>query len=172
MILIHNRLLVGFWSKIILCYCKNASAYNSSIVFLYQISLFSGFYCIYHYNDVIMGTVASQITSLAIVYSGADQRKHQSSESPAFVREIHRRPVNSPHKWPLTRKMFPFCDVIMRVQVSSDNWFCFPHKNPPSISLRVGICFVDCNKCFLPNIFLLHVECGIAFSTMVDYRLC
>ena len=47
------------------------------------------------------------------VYSGADQRKHQSSASLAFVREIHRGPVNSPHKWPITRKMFPFDDVIM-----------------------------------------------------------
>ena len=60
---------------------------------------------------------ASQITSLTIVcsavYLGADQRKHQSSASLAFVRGIHRRPVNSPHKWPVTRKMFPFDDVIM-----------------------------------------------------------
>ena len=64
-----------------------------------------------------MGTIASQITSLASVYStvwlGADQRKHQSSASLAFVRGIHRRPVNSPHKGPVTRKMFPFDDVIM-----------------------------------------------------------
>ena len=30
-----------------------------------------------------------------------------------FVRGIHRRPVNSPHKWPVTRKMVPFDDVIM-----------------------------------------------------------
>ena len=70
-----------------------------------------------HYNDVRMGAMASQITSLTIVYwsvySGADQRKHQSSASLAFVRGIHRRPVNSPHKWPATRKMFPFDDVIM-----------------------------------------------------------
>ena len=47
-----------------------------------------------HYNDVIMGTMASQITSLTIVYStvysGAHQRKHQSSASLAFVRGIHR----------------------------------------------------------------------------------
>ena len=43
----------------------------------------------------------------------ADQRKHQSSASLAFVRRIHRRPVNSPHKWPVTRKMFSFDDVIM-----------------------------------------------------------
>ena len=70
-----------------------------------------------HYNDVIMGAIASQITSLTIalftVYSGADQRKHQSSVSLAFVRGIHRWPVNSPHKWPVTRKMLPFDDVIM-----------------------------------------------------------
>ena len=71
----------------------------------------------FHYNDVIMGTIASQITSLtivySIVYSDADQRKHQSPASLAFVRGIHRGPVNSLHKWPVTRKMFPFDDVIM-----------------------------------------------------------
>ena len=70
-----------------------------------------------HYNDVIIGAIASQITSLtiaySIVYSDADQRKHQSSTSLDFVRGIHRGPVNSPHKWPVTRKMFPFDDVIM-----------------------------------------------------------
>ena len=70
-----------------------------------------------HYNDVIMGTMASQIDSLTIVfstvYSDADQRKNQSSASLAFMRGIHRGPVNSPHKWPVTRKMFPFDDVIM-----------------------------------------------------------
>ena len=57
-----------------------------------------------------MGATASQITSLIIeyttVYSGAGPRKHQSSASLAFVGEIHRWPVNSPHKWPVTRKMF------------------------------------------------------------------
>ena len=70
-----------------------------------------------HYDDVIMTMLESQITSLtvvySIVYSGVHQRKHQSSASLAFVREIHRGPVNFPHKWPVTRKMFPFDDVIM-----------------------------------------------------------
>ena len=65
-----------------------------------------------------MDAMASQITSLTIVYStvysGADKRIHQSSASLAFVRGIHRGPANSPHKWPVTRKMFPFHDVIMR----------------------------------------------------------
>ena len=73
-----------------------------------------------HYNDVIMGVIASQITSLTIVcskvYSGADQRKHDSSGSLAFVQGIHRGPVNSPHKWPVTRRMFPFhVDVMTTV---------------------------------------------------------
>ena len=70
-----------------------------------------------HYSDVIMGTMTSQITSLTIVYStvylGADQRKRPCFASLAFVRGIHRWPVNSPHKRPVTRKMFPFDDVIM-----------------------------------------------------------
>ena len=74
-----------------------------------------------HYGDVVMSAIASQITSLAIVYStvylDADQRKHQSSASLAFVRGIHRGPVNSPHKWTVTRKMFPFDDVIMQIMV-------------------------------------------------------
>ena len=55
-----------------------------------------------HYGDVTMGAMASQITCVSIVYlgvcSGTDQRKHQSSASLAFVRGIHRRPVNSPQK--------------------------------------------------------------------------
>ena len=71
----------------------------------------------YHYNTVIMGAIASQITSLttvySILYSDADETKHQSYAPLAFVRGIHRGPVNSPHKWPVTRKMFPFDDVIL-----------------------------------------------------------
>ena len=74
-------------------------------------------YRLYHYSDVITTTVASQMNSLtvvySIVYSEADQRKHQSSASLVFVRGIHRWPVNSPHREPGTRNMFPFDDVIM-----------------------------------------------------------
>ena len=65
-----------------------------------------------------MSEMASKIPSVSIVYStvcsGADQRKHQSSVSLVFVRGIHLWPVNSPHKGPVTRKMFPFDDVIIR----------------------------------------------------------
>ena len=54
-----------------------------------------------HQSDVIMSAVASQITRVLTDYStvcsGADQRKHQSSPLLAFLRGIHRWPVNSPH---------------------------------------------------------------------------
>ena len=73
--------------------------------------------------DVIISLTASQITGVSVicwtVVSGADQRKHQSSPSVAFVRGSHRWPVNSPHKRPVTRKMFPFDYVIMTC-------FCLP----------------------------------------------
>ena len=82
--------------------------------------------CVHHYNDVRMGAIESQITSLTIVYStvysGTYQRKHQSSASLAFVRRVQRWPVNSPHKGPVTRKRFPFDDVIMILWGIWGNW--------------------------------------------------
>ena len=80
-------------------------------------ALISMVFMIIHHNGVIMNSMASQIWSLTIVHStvssGADHRKHQSSALLAFVRGIHRSPLNSPHKGPVTRKMFPFDDVII-----------------------------------------------------------
>ena len=67
--------------------------------------------------------MAYQITAVSIVCStvcsGADQRKQQSSASLAFVRGILRSPVDSPHKGPVKRKMIPFDDVILLVDVLS-----------------------------------------------------
>ena len=64
-----------------------------------------------------MSTMASQITSLTIVYSTVYARcrskKLQTSASLAFVRGIHRSPVNSPHKRPLMQKKFPFDGTII-----------------------------------------------------------
>ena len=81
-----------------------------------------------YYDDVIMGEMASQITSLTIVYSTIyskrRSKKHQSSASLAFVRGIHQWPVNSLHKGPVTRKMFPFDDVTMS-----------PHKGLHAVSV-------------------------------------
>ena len=70
-----------------------------------------------HHSDVIIRAMASRITNVSIVYStvcsGANQRKHQSSASLAFVRGIHWWPGYSPHKGSATRKMFQFDDVTM-----------------------------------------------------------
>ena len=94
----------------------------------------------HHYTDVIIDTMTSQISSLTIVYStvysDADQRKHQSSASLAFVRGIHRRLVNSPHKWPVKRKMFPFDDVIMMLWA-----FVFERLAMSNVSAKVW--FID-----------------------------
>ena len=95
------------WSEFLLAQCTPMARCFSTIALVHRV----------HYNDVIMSAMKSQITGLTIVYSTvcshADQREHQSSASLAFVWGIHRWPVNSPHKVPVTRKMFPFDDVIM-----------------------------------------------------------
>ena len=82
---------------------------------LYVITLF--------YSITVTSKWASQMPSRTIVYSivhsGADERKQQSSASLAFLRGIHRPPMNSPHKWPVTRNMFPFDDVIMQQSLLS-----------------------------------------------------
>ena len=110
-----------------------------------------------------MGTMASQITSLTIVYStvysGADQRKHQSSASLAFVRGIHRWPVNSPHKWPVTRKMFPFDDVIMP-RPSVANFVCEPITTNWH-SLRIAQHRINSN-------YFVLVRCHIRISSRAN----
>ena len=92
-----------------------------------------------YYDDVMISAMASQIISFAIVYpsvySGADQRKHQSSASLAFVRGIHRWPVNSPHKGPVTQKMFPFDDFIMSRKHLIRATMCSSHCNIPYTSI-------------------------------------
>ena len=121
-----------------------------------------------HYNDVIMGATTSQITSLAIiystVYSGTDQRKHQSSASLAFVWVIHRGPVNSPHKWPVTRKVFPFDDVIMMTQFAHiyQSLCCrctyYKYSNSNTIkALRLRCCYhVSLHKIYMKSLYQSH----------------
>ena len=102
-----------------LCIDYNTLMSNASI----WISNFPWNHIDTHYNDVIMSAMASQIISVSVVYlivwSGADQRNHQSSLSLVFVRGIHRWPVNSPHKGPVTRKMLPLDDVTIGHHVES-----------------------------------------------------
>ena len=93
-----------------------------------------------------MGVIVSQITSLMIVFSTVyletDQRKHQSSASLAYVRGIHRRPVNSLHKWPVMRKMFPYDDVIMQCSIPSLQWH---HNEHDGVSNHQRLhCLLNC----------------------------
>ena len=119
--------------------------YCTKFCFSIHPPLFIAVFCAIHYNDVIMSVMASQVTSLIIVYStvysGADQRKHESSMSLAFVRGIHWWPVNSPHKGPVKRKTFPFDDVIMYAILD-----CAIHRPGtfPLDSLSCRKCGCDC----------------------------
>ena len=106
-----------------------------------------------HYSDVIISTMAYQITSLTIiystVYSGTDQRKHQSSASLAFMRVIHRGPVNSPHKWPVTRKCFHLmtsscCPTLPGVQ---DIYISYGYLIVYSTHIRIKILGYIFGKC-------------------------
>ena len=77
-----------------------------------------------------MGTIVSQITSLTVVYSTVHSNA-ENIKAPGhwpLLWGIHRGPVNSPHKWPVTRKMFPFDDVIMMTRL------CFASH------IKVGCC--------------------------------
>ena len=125
----HNKVISGCldWGHLTSCGLKTWSQFASCtnecyFEFTGTVNWSKCDMLISHYDDVIMGTVASQIISLTIVYStvysNTDQRKHQSSASLAFVWGIHRGSVNSRHKWPVTRKMFPFDDVIMMLTTS------------------------------------------------------
>ena len=92
-----------------------------------------------HYNDVIMSTMTSHITSLTIVYStvysGTDQRKHQSSASLTFVQWIHRWPVNSPHKWPVMQNLV---SIWWRHHVWQHS-YCGMYKHCNDHLIRIGM---------------------------------
>ena len=90
-----------------------------------------------HYSDVIMNAMALEITSVSIVCLtvclGSDLRKHQISTSLAFVRGI-------PHKGSVTRKMFPFEDVIMKEAFeNSSSKGRFPSLDVLDCPLRITI---------------------------------
>ena len=116
---------------------NGSSPFQCQTITLANVDLLSDENIYHHYVDVIMGAIASQITSLTIVYSNvysdADQRKHQSSASLAFVWGIHQGLVNSLQKWPVTRKMFPFDDVIMIFRPHDVNIWHFSNKQTSCI---------------------------------------
>ena len=92
----------------------DSSYHNLTCFWSWSGTKYSKSHC--HNSDVMMSALSPQIPSLKIVYwnvySGAVQRKQQSSTLLSFVRGIHWWPVNSPYKGPVMWKMFPFDDVI------------------------------------------------------------
>ena len=128
-----------------------------------------------HCNDVIMSTMASQTTSVPIVYStvcsGVDQRKHQSSASLAFVRGIHRWSVNYPHKGPVSRKMLPFDDVILTDPI----WKLYVYNYcrcvmGPTIwtnDSTIRHIFRHVSISFRSDIYFQHFTDGISFFTII-----
>ena len=118
----------------------------------------------------------------------ADQRKYQITASLAYVRGIHQGPVNFPHKWPVTRKMFPFDDVIMTVvvrvwmsnhilqkqslptcadfhknQMSQFNrWKAHRVVNVKTIKPACKTVYNDCLTILLCNIFKLCIYLGVS----------
>ena len=102
-----------------------------------------------HHHEITTSAMMSQITGIwtvcSLVCSGAHQRNHQSSVLLTFVRGIHQWLVDSPHKGPVTRKMFPFDYIIMirsgtalqhlvpvglLWHVYMMKWKCFLHYRP------------------------------------------
>ena len=114
-----------------------------------------------HYNDVIMTKIASQITSLTVVYSTvyweADQRKHQSSASLAFVWGIHRDRWIPSTKGQLRGKCFHL--MTSSCTESSQNT---SHSSP--VRARYGVYFVcsNCGLYFVPITAVMYaVSCYI-----------
>ena len=124
---------------------------------------------LFHYSDVIMSAMASQITSVSIICStigsGVDRRKHHSSGSLAFVQGNHRRPVNSLHKGPVTRKMFPFGNVIMSIG-SNVKHIC-NCKRPPYLTSHLTEVAIMSNQRKYQATDGLHCPCLFCFVMIV-----
>ena len=113
------------------------------------------------------------------VYKDADQIKHQSAASLAFVRGIHRWPVNFPHKWPVTRKMFPFDDVIKHVVHSSrlaETYFAITNCDSPTAVKHIGWSAVVSLECLLSGLSCLiaslwRVVCCLPAFAIISYIL-
>ena len=99
------------------------------------------------------------------------RRSKKTSKLRVTMRGIHRGPVNSPHRWPVTRKMFPFDDVIMcltdprlsyRDTCQILMWFFFPKYIPPGRNVRHSEGYIF--KCiFLNENVLISIKISLNF---------
>ena len=116
-----------------------------------------------HYGDVMVNTMASPITSVSIIYltlcSRPDKRKYQSAASLALVRGI---PVNSPHKRPVTQKIFPFADVIMQFECVTN--ITNVHPRNPWMFNSVW----PSDAIWWQRSWLKHMETAILFARLLD----
>ena len=107
--------------------------------------------------------MASQITGVSIdcspVRSGSDQGKHQSSASLAVVRGIHQRPLDSPHKGPVTQKMFPFDDIIMVL----NRW-------PSLLTCMYIYIYIYIYIYHNSYVYQKHVFISIIFTDLIDFN--
>ena len=116
----HYLAIIGeLWGVYCEDFGENWPCYNGTALYILLHHNSHGNWVIFegHYGDVIMGMITSQITSLTIVYSTFIQTQiKENIKAPRLTGLCVGNspgPVNSPHKWPVTRKMFPFDDVIM-----------------------------------------------------------
>ena len=119
----------------------------------------------FHYSDVIMIAIAFQISSVSIVCSivssCADQRSHESSASLAFVMGIHRWPVDSTHKRPVTWKMFLFDNVIMCIY---SGWYW--SRSITVVVPEIGLLSKEVNRKYYNHI---HFQTNRLTLTWPDY---
>ena len=113
-----------------------------------------------HYADVIMTTIASQITSLtsvySTVYSDADQRKHQSSASLAFVWGIHRDRWIPRTKGQLRGKCFHL--MTSSCPKNTGKWTIWIKKSAAYIHIRTKIVESRYIKTVLKNVPHEHIK--------------
>ena len=107
-VLIHH---ISFWLNLYFLNILYFFKYSCTNIF-HRRSPCTFYHNILHYNDVIMSAMASQITSLMIVYSIVYSRRRSKKTSKLRVTG----PLWPNDKWPVTRKMFPFDDVIMWIK--------------------------------------------------------
>ena len=154
---LFNTLLIHLLISLILCY-RHSSNSGMTFVWTAVVGTVQFHNLTTRYGDVIMSTMAYKITGVSIVCStvcsDADQRKCQSSAPLALVSGIHRWPVDSAHKGPVTRIMSPFDDVIMQCSPKCLNWLamatcgCCELKiwliSPLSLLIRYRVIALEC----------------------------
>ena len=73
-----------------------------------------------------MAVMASQINANRLfvqqIVKGNSRGHVKTPHDWAFVMGIRRRPVDSPHKWPVTRNAFPWYDVFMCSIINTGRW--------------------------------------------------